>query len=42
MKKKIEKKVFVFQVIPSEFIALNSLHQERILGFATQCVRKPI
>ena len=40
MKKKTEKKFFVFQIIPSEFVALNSLYQERILANGTQCVRK--
>ena len=29
MKKKIEKKVFVFEIITSEFVALNSLYQEQ-------------
>ena len=28
MKKKIEKKVFVFEIITSEFVALNCLEQE--------------
>ena len=30
MKKKIGTKLFVFEVIPSEFVALNCLYQERI------------
>ena len=42
MKKKIAKKFFVFQIIPSEFIALNCLYQERRLAIGTQCVRKQI
>ena len=42
MKKNMEKKVFVFQIIPSEFVALNCLSQERILAIDTQCVRKEI
>ena len=42
MKKKIEKKFFVFQIIPSEFVALNCLYQERILAIGTQCVKKQI
>ena len=29
MKKKIKKKFFVFQVIRSEFVALNCLYQEQ-------------
>ena len=29
MKKKIQKKVFVFEVITSEFVALNCLYQEQ-------------
>ena len=40
MKKKNEKKYLVFQIIPSEFVALNCLYQERILAIGTQCVRK--
>ena len=40
MKKKIAKKPFVFQMIPSEFAALNCLYQEGILPTGTQCVRK--
>ena len=41
MKKKIEAKFFVFEIIPSEFVALNCLYEERILAIGTQCVRKP-
>ena len=40
MKKKIGKKLFFFQIIPSEFVALNCLYQERIVAIGTQCVRK--
>ena len=40
MKKKIEAKFFVFEIIPSEFVALNCPYQERILAIGTQCVRK--
>ena len=40
MKKKIEKKFFVFEIIPFEFVALNCLYQERIFAIGTQCVRK--
>ena len=29
MKKKIEKKFFVFEIITSEFVALNCLYQEQ-------------
>ena len=40
MKKKIQAKFFVFQIILSEFVGLNCLYQERILAIGTQCVRK--
>ena len=40
MKKKIEKKFFVFQIIPSEFVALYCFSQVRIVGIGTQCVTK--
>ena len=40
MKKKIGTKFFVFEIIPSDFVALNCLYQERILAIATHCVRK--
>ena len=40
MKKKIEAKFFVFEIIPSEFVALNLLYQERIFAISTHCVRK--
>ena len=40
MKKKIEKKVFLFQIFPSEFVALNCLYPERILAIGTQSIRK--
>ena len=42
MKKKVEKKFFVFEIIASEFVALNCLYQVRILASGTQCVRKQI
>ena len=29
MKKKIQKKFFVFNIIPSEFVALNFLYQDK-------------
>ena len=29
MKKKIQKKFFVFEIITSEFVALNCLYQEQ-------------
>ena len=37
MKTKIEKKPFFFEIIPSEFVTLNCLYQERILAISTQC-----
>ena len=40
MKKKIEKMLFVFQIIPSDFVALYCLYQGRIIAIGTQCVRK--
>ena len=40
MKKKIEKMIFVFQVFPSDFIALYCLYQGRIVAIGAQCVRK--
>ena len=40
MKKTIAAKFFVFEIIPSEFAALNCLYQERILAIDTQCFRK--
>ena len=40
MKKEIEKMLFVFQIIPSDFVALYCLYQGRIVSIATQCVRK--
>ena len=42
MKKKIEKKFFVFQIIPSDFVALYCLYQGRIVAIGTHCVRKKI
>ena len=40
MKKKIEKKFFVFRRIPSDFVALYSVYQRRIVALGAQCVRK--
>ena len=40
MKEKIAKKFFVFQIIPSDFVALYCLYQGRKVGIGTQCVRK--
>ena len=40
MKKKIETKFFVFEIIPPEFVALICLYKGRILTIGTQCVRK--
>ena len=40
MKKKIQKKFFVFLIIPSDFVALYCLYQGRIVAIGTQCVRK--
>ena len=40
MKKKLQKKFFIFQIIASEFVALNCLYQERILVIGTRAVRK--
>ena len=40
MKKKIEKKFSFFEIILSEFLALNCHYQERILAISTQCVGK--
>ena len=40
MKKKIEKVLFVFQIIPSDFVALYCLYQRRIVAIITQCFRK--
>ena len=40
MKKTIEKKLFVFQIIPPDFVALYCLYQGRIVAIDTQCVRK--
>ena len=36
MKKKLEKKFLIFQIIPSELVALNCICQERILAIGTQ------
>ena len=40
MKKKNQKKFLLLQIIPSDFVALNCLYQERKLAIGTQCVRK--
>ena len=40
MKKKIEKKLFLFQIIPSDFVVLYCLNRGRIVAIGTQCVRK--
>ena len=40
MKKEIATKFFVFEVIPSEFVALNCLYQERVHAIGAKCVRK--
>ena len=40
MKIKIEKKFFVFQIIPSDFVAFSFLYQGSIVAIGTQCVRK--
>ena len=40
MKKKIQKKFFVFQIIRSDFVALYCLYQGRIVAIGSQCVKK--
>ena len=40
MKKKNQKKFLLLQIIPSDFVALNCLYQERKLAIGTHCVRK--
>ena len=42
MKKKIPKNFFVFQIIPSDFVALYCLSQGRVVAIGSQCVRKQI
>ena len=42
MKKRIEKKFFVFQINPSDFVALYCLYQGRIVAIGTQCFTKQI
>ena len=37
MKKEIGEKIFVFQIIGSEFVALNCLYQE-----GSPCLRQPV
>ena len=36
MKKKIQKKFFVYRIIPSDFVALYCLYQGRIVAIGTQ------
>ena len=40
MKKKIEKSLFLVEIIPYDFVALYCLFQGRIVATGTQCVRK--
>ena len=40
MKKKIQKMLFFFKIIPSDFVALYCLYQGRIVAIGTQCVKK--
>ena len=40
MKEKIEKMLFVFQIIPSDLVGLYCFYQGRIVAIGTQCVRK--
>ena len=40
MTKKIPKKFFVFQISPSDFVALYCLYQGRIVVIGSQCVSK--
>ena len=40
MKKKIEKMLFVLQIMASDFVALYCLYQGRIVAIGTQCFRK--
>ena len=40
MKKKIEKKFFVFQIIHCDFVASYCLYQGRIVAIRIQCVKK--
>ena len=42
MKKKIEKKFFLFHIIPYDFVALYCLYQGRIVSTGSQCVRKQL
>ena len=37
---KIQKNGFVFEIIASEYVALNGLIKKRILAIGTQCIRK--
>ena len=40
MNKKFKKNFFVFQIIPSDFVALYCLYQGRIVAIGTQGVSK--
>ena len=40
MKKKIQKKFFIVQIIPYDFVGLYCLYEGRIVAIGTQCVRK--
>ena len=40
MKKKNRKKFFIFQISPSDFVALYCLYQGRLVAIGTHCVRK--
>ena len=42
MKKKNEKKFFLFLIIPYHFVAFYCLYQGRIVAIGTQCVRKQV
>ena len=42
MKKEIEKKFLIFQIIPSDFVALYCLYKMRTVAIGTHCVRKQI
>ena len=40
MKKNLQKKFFVLEIIPSDFVALYCLYQGSIVAIGSQCVRK--
>ena len=40
MTKKTPKKFSLFEIIPSDFVALYCLYQGRIVAIGTQCVSK--